>query len=81
MTEELLPEFESAADASRITGVSAWLIRDLVRRKKLAAKKLGKRLLINVESRREFFASLPDAEFSPLKRPARVSSPREEEIA
>ena len=47
MQDEFVTEYESVNEASRVSGLSGWTIRDLVRNEKIRAKKCGKRLLID----------------------------------
>jgi hypothetical protein len=58
------PMYESKKEAARQLGVSTWSIGDLLRKKKLRAKKFGKLTQIEVASRLELVASLPDAKFA-----------------
>jgi hypothetical protein len=66
------PEFESIAESARQLALSEWSIKQLLRQKKLKAKKAGRRTIINVQSRKDYAAGLPDAEFLPPRRNAEV---------
>ena len=56
--------YETKKEAARQLGVSTWSIGDLLRKKKLRAKKFGKLTQIEVASRIAFANSLPDAKFA-----------------
>jgi hypothetical protein len=59
------PMFEEIAESARQLAVSKWFVKDLLRKKKLKAKKAGRRTIIDVQSRKDYADALPDAEFSP----------------
>jgi hypothetical protein len=58
-------EYEEIPESARQLAVSEWFIKDLLRKKKLKAKKAGRRTIVNVQSRKDYANSLPDAEFAP----------------
>jgi hypothetical protein len=63
----LTRKFEIIAESARQLAVSAWFIKDLLRKGKLRAKKVGRRTVVSVRSRRAYASSLPDAEYLPPK--------------
>lgn len=65
---EIQTQYETVEEAARLSGLSGWTIRDLIRNQKIQGKKYGKRLLVDAESRRRYLESLPDASFAPLPK-------------
>jgi hypothetical protein len=59
------PVFVSIEDAARYTSESPWLIKDLLRKGVLKARKAGRRTLVDFASVKARAASLPDAKFAP----------------
>jgi hypothetical protein len=66
--------FEEIAECARQLAVSQWFVKNLLRKKKLKAKKAGRRTLIAVESRKDYANSLPDAKFSEPKPRLRAAA-------
>jgi hypothetical protein len=68
--------FYSIPDAGKsLADMSPWQVKQLLRERKLLAKKAGRRTLITGESLREYARSLPDARFlPPVPRPKRQAS-------
>jgi hypothetical protein len=62
------PMFEEIAESARQLAVSEWFVKDLLRKKKLKAKKAGRRTMVDVQSRKDYAHGLPDAEFLPPTR-------------
>jgi hypothetical protein len=62
------PEWESVADVAVATGQCRAWIYEKIARGDFEAVKDGKRLLINVASRRKHYASLPRAVIAPRTR-------------
>jgi hypothetical protein len=62
------PEWESVADTAAATGECRAWIYEHIARGDYEAVKDGKRLLVNVASRREYYASLPKAVITPRAR-------------
>jgi hypothetical protein len=67
-------EYEEIPESARQLAVSEWFIKDLLRKKKLTAKKAGRRTIVNVQSRKDYANSLPDAEFAPPRLRRRAES-------
>jgi hypothetical protein len=70
------PMFEEIAESARQLAVSQWFVKDLLRKKKLKVKKAGRRTLADVQSRKDYANSLPDAKFlepKPRRRAAAVN--------
>jgi hypothetical protein len=67
-------EYEEIPESARQLAVSEWFIKDLLRKKKLKAKKAGRRTIVNVQSRKDYANSLPDAEFAPPRLRRRAES-------
>jgi hypothetical protein len=61
------PEWESVADTAAAVGECRATIYEHIARGDYEAVKSGKRLLVNVASRREHYASLPKAVIKPRK--------------
>jgi hypothetical protein len=61
------PQFEEITESARQLALSPWVIKDLLRKKKLTAKKYGRRTLVDVRSRKAYAESLPDAVYAPPK--------------
>jgi excisionase family DNA binding protein len=55
------PMFVSVRDAAVVLALSAWTIRDMLKRGVLTAKKSGRRTLVTMESIRAHAEGLPDA--------------------
>lgn len=56
--------YEPVPESAKQLGVSNWFIWNLLRDGKLKAKKAGARTIVEVQSRIEYAASLPDATFA-----------------
>jgi hypothetical protein len=70
------PEWESVADTAKATGLSRAWVYEKIARGHFDAVKDGKRLLVNIASRRAHYASLPKAVITPRKaysKPAAIS--------
>jgi hypothetical protein len=68
-----LPMFEAINECARQLAISPWSVKDLLRKQKLRAKKHGRRTMVEVASRLEYAASLPDATFAPPRDRSRNS--------
>jgi hypothetical protein len=56
--------FYSVADACTVFGCGKTRLYELLSAKKVFAKKLGRKTIIDAESIRKYFASLPDAQIN-----------------
>jgi hypothetical protein len=68
------PMFEEIAESARQLALSEWSIKDLLRKRRLKAKKAGRRTLVDVQSRKDYANSLPDAKFLEPKPRRRAAS-------
>jgi hypothetical protein len=59
------PAYVSIENAANYTSESPWIIKDLLRRGALKAKKAGRRTLVEFAGVKERAANLPDAKFAP----------------
>jgi hypothetical protein len=62
---ELEPLLVGIAEAARLTGESAWQVKDKLRQGRYKAKKSGRRTLIWFWSIKDDVQDLPDAKFAP----------------
>lgn len=68
------PLFLSIGETARVLAVSDWQVKEALRRKRLRARKAGRRTIIEFQSVLELAESLPKAEFAPpRKRGSRVA--------
>jgi hypothetical protein len=67
------PMFEEITESARQLALSQWSIKDLLRKGKLRAKKAGRRTLVDVQSRKDYANSLPDAKFLEPKPRRRIA--------
>jgi hypothetical protein len=69
------PMFEEISESARQLAVCRWSVNELLRGKKLKAKKFGRRTLVEVQSRIDYANSLPTAVFAAprVRRSARTS--------
>jgi hypothetical protein len=68
MSDKSQPMFEEKSESARQLAVCLWSVNDLLRKKKIRAKKFGRRTLVEVQSRIDYANSLPDATFAPPRR-------------
>lgn len=69
--EHIDARFRSIDESAKILAVSAWTVKDLLRKGILRARKSGRRTLVECESISTYAASLPIATFTPpVKRRA-----------
>ena len=65
---DLKPRFVSIQDAAAYTSESTWVIKDLLRRGELKAKKAGRRTIVEFAGVKARAENLPDAKFAPPRR-------------